>query len=108
MIRRPRPHVAAARASLVLLRPRLSAGRSNGRSSSCVASGWGLRRSCARSNGTVVCPVCTQLVVTRQDQKLGDGIRLIADHAGGHDDVGQDIGSLWSTRVDVPVGPVAQ
>jgi uncharacterized Zn finger protein (UPF0148 family) len=33
-----------------------------------------------RGNGTVVCPVCTQVVATRHDSQLGPRVEVVDDH----------------------------
>lgn len=47
---------------------------------SCPASGWGMTAGATRGNGTVVCPVCTQVVATRHDSQLGPRVEVVDDH----------------------------
>lgn len=46
----------------------------------CPASGWGLHRSCTNTDGIAVCPRCSKPVATRQDQRLGDWVRVVTWH----------------------------
>jgi uncharacterized Zn finger protein (UPF0148 family) len=46
----------------------------------CRASGWALHRSSTASDGTVVCPSCSQTVAAQRDDRLGDRVRVVEDH----------------------------
>lgn len=46
----------------------------------CPASGWGVTLGATRGDGTVVCPVCTQVVATRHDRLLGPRVHVVDDH----------------------------
>jgi hypothetical protein len=39
-----------------------------------------LHRSCTASDGTVVCPSCSQTVPTRRDDRLGARVRVVEGH----------------------------
>jgi uncharacterized Zn finger protein (UPF0148 family) len=46
----------------------------------CPASGWELHHSSTASDGTVVCPSCSQTVPTTRHDRLGDRVRVVNGH----------------------------
>lgn len=55
-------------------------GRRSGSRRSCPASGWNVRPTCARDDGTVVCPCCSQLVASRPRRQWQGQVRVVAGH----------------------------